>query len=117
MTRCIQIGTVTVQGPVLPSHYGPTPSQACVRYEGGKPVMADFGRIATTFGVVYGRLVESKRGGRTSEGNQHDAHENKGREGGRLSEGNQRPAWDGWVELQPGETLMAALERMERGMQ
>ena len=30
-------------------------------YEGGKPVMADFGRIATTFGVVYGRLVESKR--------------------------------------------------------
>lgn len=61
MIRCIQIGTVTVQGELRPSHYGPTPATACVRYEGGKPVMAEFGRIVATFGLVYGRLTESKR--------------------------------------------------------
>lgn len=50
--RCIQRGRATIQGRVIGKVV-----RLCVRYEGGEPVMADFGKIAVLGGVVFGRLL------------------------------------------------------------
>lgn len=73
MIRAIQIGTATIQGHVTATWPDPT---------------GEHGAILSMGRVIMGRLIESNRGGRSSGGNQHDAHVNKGREGGRLTEGN-----------------------------
>jgi hypothetical protein len=61
MIRAIQRGTTTIQGPVIASHHGPAIQRLCVRYEGAAPVFAEFAKIRGAHGVVYGRLIESKR--------------------------------------------------------
>jgi hypothetical protein len=50
--RCIRLGRGTIQGPTI----GKIVS-LCVRYDGTVPVMAEFSKIRSSLGVVFGRLV------------------------------------------------------------